>query len=45
MTKAKGNTFDSFNSMVASLGEGVGVRAVKGVEDIGLPVFEHPSAK
>ena len=44
MTKAKGNTFDSFNSIVAFLGESIGVRAVKGVEDIGLPVFEHPFA-
>ena len=45
MTKAKCRVLEGFNSMVASLGESIGVKAVKGVEDIGLPVFEHPSAK
>ena len=45
MTKAKCSALEGFNSMVASLGKSIGVRAVKSIEDIGFPDFEHPSAK
>ena len=44
MTKAKGNSLQSFNDIVAAFSKSIGIRAVKSVEDIGLPVFEHPSA-
>ena len=44
MTKAKGNALQGFDGTVTVLGESIGVRAVKSVENIRLPVFEHPSA-
>ena len=45
MTKAKGNALQGFNGIVAALGESIGVMAVKSIEDIGLPVLEHASAR
>ena len=45
MTKAKGNSLQSFNDIVAAFSKSIGIRAVKSVEDIGLPVFEYPSAR
>ena len=44
MTKAKGNAPQGFDGIVAAFSKSIGIRAVKSVEDIGLPVFEHPSA-
>ena len=43
MTKAKGNAPQGFDGIVASFGESIRVRAVKSVENIGLPVLERPS--
>ena len=44
IAKAKGNTFEGFNTVVAAFSEAIGVRTVKSIEDIGLPVYQHPSA-
>ena len=44
IAKAKGSALEGFNRIVAPLRESIGIRAVKSIEDIGLPVFEHPSA-
>ena len=44
IAKAKGNALQSFDGIVAAFSKSIGIRAVKSVEDIGLPVFEHPSA-
>lgn len=43
IAEAKGNALESFNAVVAAFGEAVGVRTVKSIEDIVLPVFEHSS--
>ena len=45
MTKAKGNALQSFDGIVAAFSKSIGIRAVRSVEDIGLTVFEYPSAR
>ena len=44
IAKAKGNALQSFDGIVAAFSKSIGIRAIKSIEDIGLPVFEHPSA-
>ncbi len=44
IAEAKGNALEGFNAVIAAFGKAVGVRAVKSIEDVGLPVFQHPSA-
>ena len=36
----KGNTFENLDFVVASFCKAVGIRAIKGIEDIGFPVFQ-----
>ena len=38
---AESDALYDFDTVVAALGKAVGIRAVKGVEDIGLPVSQH----
>lgn len=38
---AESCAFYGFDLVVAAFGEAVGIGAVKGVEDVGLPVLQH----
>ena len=44
VTETKGDTLEGFDTVVAALGETVGVGTIKSVENVGFPVLEHPSA-
>ena len=44
IAEPKGNTFQCFRGIVATLGKAVGIREIESVEDIRLPVAKHSGA-